>query len=89
MVCIVNIILVQVFDLNRDNLFNTVFCKRFLGTTIGLTILLRDSNDLVRYFHLQEAEIPLNPCNEDGIVKIVKLLLNLRVSRNFFVVFFK
>lgn len=46
---------------------------------MGLTILLRDSNDLIRYFHLQEAEIPLNPCNEDEIEKIVKLLLNLRV----------
>ena len=40
---------------------------------------MRDSNNLNRYFHLQESNIPLTPCDDETIIKLIKLLLTLRV----------
>ena len=55
-----------------------------LGTSICLNAMLRDTNDLNRYFKLEECEIPLAPCEPDKIIKLIKLLLSLRVSEFIF-----
>ncbi|CAG8795587.1 21637_t:CDS:1, partial [Gigaspora rosea] len=36
------------------------------------------SNDLNRYFHLKEAELPLAPYDANGIINFVDLLLIFR-----------
>jgi len=51
----------------------------YLGTTISLNALMKDSNDVSRYFNLFECEIPLIPCDSNVIVKLITLLLTVRV----------
>ncbi|CAG8548429.1 20246_t:CDS:2, partial [Racocetra persica] len=48
------------------------------GTKMSLNVLMQDSNNLNRYFHVKEVEIPLIPCDANGIINIVDLLLTLR-----------
>src|SRR3954454_25220254 len=51
----------------------------YLGTMISLNALMKDSNDVSRYFNLFECEIPLIPCDSNVIVKLITLLLTVRV----------
>ena len=46
-----------------------------------LNVLIRDKFGIQRYYHLQEAEIPIQKTDETSVIlpKFVELLLNLRV----------
>ena len=53
----------------------------FIGTKIYLNILLRDKFNIHRYYHLLEAQIPIQQTEDvlTTLPKFVELLLNLRV----------
>jgi len=45
---------------------------------------MRDSNEIKRYYQIQESVIPLTACDSDcdKVINLINLLLNIRVSIN-------
>lgn len=48
------------------------------GTTIRLNVLIRDSADVHRYYHLREAKIPIRQSNPIIVANFIEVLLILR-----------
>lgn len=53
-----------------------------IGRTLHLNVLIRDSGDIHRYYHLKSAEIPVQQAEEDVVTEFIEALLILRVCCN-------
>ncbi|CAG8817903.1 22292_t:CDS:2, partial [Gigaspora margarita] len=58
--------------------YDAVKLWRELGTTIRLNVLIRDSADVHRYYHLRDAKIPIRQSNSIIVANFIEVLLILR-----------
>ena len=77
---------IQIYGFRNSIIIFIYFCFIFIIFIIFnfiriLYYLMIDSNNVKRYYHIDQAKIPISPCDEhDKIIEFINLLLNLRVS---------
>ncbi|RHZ82622.1 hypothetical protein Glove_107g5 [Diversispora epigaea] len=55
-----------------------VLGMQIAGDMLHLNILIKDSDDIHRLFHLRSVKIPVRPSNDEGVTQFVETLLLLR-----------